>query len=297
MSHPNNNVLINGNPLQRMSPSLTVESSAPIVARFSLIYLGVRTRNDLTALRNLVPLARRLNPGIKFFGYASLGGSVNFQAWTALVDQWLIDLPSIDGIFIDDFGDRYYNAAGKPWVTRAEQNAALDYCHQTHQLAAWVNNYDLGQLFAVLAANDPHAQYSEPIHLGTTAFTDYVLLEGYYTWSRDLPVDANTPPNFEGRAHRLGRLWLAHALQTPNLQFVLDVGASSLATYPQSDWDAVWTQAQAAGINFVALTAFDQRAPNAYFLTNQRGQLPADNAASSLNTETAASPENEGEAE
>lgn len=217
---------------------------------------------DLRFLKSTIAGYCISKPAGQFFGWTSLGTSLDVLSWEAAVDAWQAAFgTALAGIFIDDFG--FENVL----CTRANQNAAVAYCHGKG-LATFVRATNVVDTFDLVSSPVPSLLGRLP------AITDYVLLSNFHQLNQN-----SVTPAAETPASVVGRLQFTQHVRTdvsvvPNiplaLRFAVLVGAG---LQNEVDLRNVWlpsaNAAEAYGVEYLGVAPFDESAvSNKFFIRN-----------------------------
>lgn len=218
---------------------------------------------DLAFLKSIIAGWKISNPNAKFFGWTSLGTSLDLASWELAVDAWETEFgEALDGIFIDHFGFEQF------LCSRPNQNAAVDYCHGK-SLSAFVRCTN------VVDAFDEVTNTTQATLGRTPTITDYVMLADYYQLNQNSVVPAAEP-----RSSVIGRLQFSKQVRTdvsvtPNVPLALKFAALLGAGLQNTlDLRNVWTPAANAlglyGVEYLGVVPYDESDPSAkFFIRNE----------------------------
>lgn len=217
---------------------------------------------DVQFLQSVVSGYSISNPTGKFFGWTSLGTSLDLPAWEATVDAWQAALgTALAGIFIDDFG------FDQVLCTRTNQNSAVGYCHGKN-LSVFVRAANVVDVF------DNVSTPTQSLVGRTVLQTDYVMLNDYYQLNQ-----STATPTPETPASVVGRLQYSQQIRTdvtvtPNiplaLKFAALIGAGLQTDVPlRNVWLPAANALQTFGVEYLGVAPFDESATsNKFFIRN-----------------------------
>lgn len=263
-----NNLILYYAPLSTVGNYGSNDAAIHIFSRFDIVVFKMPGGGDLSNTYRIIEGARRLNANVKFYGYTNLGGAANYATWLATMQAWdggSFDATSLDGIFIDQFGQ----GDGIGTATRVNQNTAILAVHQqgSHNWPVFVNAADLATLFE---ANPSEAASLFGNDVLSLTITDLFLLESYW--------QSNTAAMLEDERHRLARARYSQAVLATGSGLRATpcalVGTGGASTLLYDIWDAARQEIAAYGIRMLGVGNADYSAAgHTYFSTNETNIL------------------------
>jgi hypothetical protein len=265
MPFSKNNLLIFRGPLSTLGGLATPGAVMGALAQFDVVVaaLPLAAGSEMNFLKSMAAAYRVDNPIGKFFGYTSLGTSLDLPAWEAQVDAWKAAIGSaLAGVFIDDFGFEH------PLCSRDNQNAAVAYAH-ANGLAVFVRASNMVDVF------DRVSDATDFVIGRDTTLTDIVAIPDFYQRNEDA-----VQPTAEGPEGVIGRMKFSQGVRTDaqatppvklNLEFAAIVGAGQQTEVSfKNVWQLAANAAAGHGVEYLALVPFGEGtdAP-IYFLRNQ----------------------------
>jgi hypothetical protein len=277
----NNLLIYYGVPITGIAGVNDITRAGAILATYNYVVIKRHTGANLTNLRSVLRTAVEINPGMKIYGYTSLGDAASYSTWQSAAQQWSTDIGGalntkgdslgtglgtggiIHGIFIDNFSE----ADGVGTATRSNQNSAVNYLHSTLTGGGWeVMVSSPSNLYSIFEAQFD-VDSAVPA-IGLHAYiTDSVFLPNY----RLIGAGSNTAPTIEPAEDTTGRAQYMVGARTNHglkLRIFYGANAGNLTQISQGDYSVLQNALTSVGGDGVTVSPYDYSAATALYFSS-----------------------------